>query len=609
MLDFLRKRATSWTIKVIFGLIILVFVLWGVGTMRQKEQNEVGRIGDTSIGLFEYQNAMDIISNTYKNILGDRYDYKILESKIKQEAWDLIVDQTLLLNKASQLKLKVSENEIVEELTSQEAFKVNGQFSRERYLEVMRYMKTTPTAFESNIEKSLLIRKISSIIKNSVNVSEEEIKEFFKVKNREIKVGYLELDYKDFLKGLTVTAEEEKKYYDENKESFKKPEVAEISYAYLNNEDFLPQVKIDEKDLKDYYEEHKSEFLVPRTYFLKHIFIAFGGDKEKSKKRIEEAKKLLLKEDFSKIASKYNDDGTKKRGGEIGEVTLDRVSPKLGAKLSTMKKGEQSDITESEYGYHILKVEDLKDERIKDLSEVKDQIEKRVKLNKARMYALKKAGDIKNDMEKGKDKESKIVFKTAKIDKEKVEIGDLGVMPEVAKTIFSLQDGKTFGPIALSKGVIVGRVIKIEKGYYDISEAKDRITSGVLKKKALALATKKAEEIVKGGNISKGKELGWFNPLVNIPSPLNLLKDIDKDLLKLNKDNKILNKAYSTSDKAYVIYFLDERGKEYNPNSEDVKSFKKEFITNKQELYFKEWLKEEKGKTKIKRNEDFFKKV
>lgn len=211
MLDFLRKRATSWAIKVIFGLIILVFVLWGVGTMREREQNEVGKIGKTSITLYEYQNAMDIVSNTYKNLLGEKFDYKILENKIKNEAWDLIVDQTLLLNKAEQLKLKVSETEIIDELMKQEAFKVNGQFSRERYLEIMKYMKTTPSAFESNIEKSLLIRKVSSIIKNSVNLSDEEVREFYKVKNREIKAGYVELNYKDFAKGITTTPEEEKK--------------------------------------------------------------------------------------------------------------------------------------------------------------------------------------------------------------------------------------------------------------------------------------------------------------------------------------------------------------------------------------------------------------
>ncbi len=604
MLDFLRKRATSWAIKVIFSLIILVFVLWGVGTMRQKEENEVGRIGDISIGIYEYQNAMDIISNTYKDILGERFDYKILESKIKNEAWDLIVDQTLLLNKAKDLKIKVSESEIVDELMKQEAFMVNGQFSRERYLEIIRYMKTTPSAFESNIEKSLLIRKVSSIIKNSVNISDDEVREFFRVKNREIKAGYVELSYKDFTKGVTSTLEEEKKYYDDNKEAFKKPETAEIQYAYLSKDDFVSSVKIDEKDLKDYYDEHKTEFLVPKTYNLKHIFVAFGNDKERSKKKIEEAKKLLEKEDFSKVAARYNDDGTKKRGGEIGEVSLDRVSPKLGAKLSAMKKGDISDIVESEYGYHIIKVVDLKEERTLELNEVKEEIEKKVRQNKAKLFALKKADEIKNQLESGKKVEA---IKTAKIEKEKAEISELGVLPEVAKTIFSLQDGKVFGPIALTKGVIVGKVSKIEKGYYDLAEVKDKVASAVIKRKALDLASNKALDMIKSGDLIKGKDLGWFNPLVAVPAPLNLVKDIDKDIIKLNVNQKILTKPYVANDSVYIVYLIDEKKKEFDPNSEEGKAFKKEFLMNKQELYLKEWLKSEKEKTKIKQNESFFK--
>lgn len=606
MLDFLRKRATSWAIKVIFGLIILVFVLWGVGTIRQKEENEVGSIGRKSITVYEYQNAIDIVTNTYKNLLGDKFDYKILEEKIKKEAWDLIVDQTLLLNKADELKLKVSENEIIDELMKQEAFKVNGQFSRERYLEVMKFMKTTPSVFENNIEKSLLIRKASSMIKNSVNVSEEEIKEFYRLKNREIKVGYIELNYKDFAKGITTTSEEEKKYYEENKESFKKPESAEIQYAFIANDEFLNTVKVDEKDIQEYYNEHKEEFFVPKTYNIKHIFVSFGKDKDIAKKKIETAKKLLEKEDFSKVASKFNDDGTKERGGEIGEVTLDKVSPKLSAKLSTLRKGEQSDIVESEYGYHIIKVVDLKEERTKDIQEVRDEISKKVRQNKAKLYALKKAGDIKNDIETFKNK---VTLKTIKVEKDKGEIADLGVLPEVTKTIFSLEEGKSFGPIPLSKGAIVGKVIKFEKGYYDLSEVKEKVKAGVLKKKSLELANKKAEEIIKSAQISKGKEVGWFNPLISIPEPLNLIKDLDRDILKLNANQKILNKPYMINDSVYVIYFIDEKIKEYDPNSEDGKAFKKEFVANKQELYLKEWLKEERAKAEIKQNENFFKKI
>lgn len=606
MLDFLRKRATSWAIKVIFGLIILVFVLWGVGTIRQKEENEVGSIGRKSITVYEYQNAIDIVTNTYKNLLGDKFDYKILEEKIKKEAWDLIVDQTLLLNKADELKLKVSENEIVDELMKQEAFKVNGQFSRERYLEVMKFMKTTPSVFENNIEKSLLIRKASSMIKNSVNVSEEEIKEFYRLKNREIKVGYIELNYKEFAKGITTTSEEEKKYYEENKESFKKPESAEIQYAFIANDEFLNTVKVDEKDIQEYYNEHKEEFFVPKTYNIKHIFVSFGKDKDIAKKKIETAKKLLEKEDFSKVASKFNDDGTKERGGEIGEVTLDKVSPKLSAKLSTLRKGEQSDIVESEYGYHIIKVVDLKEERTKDIQEVRDEISKKVRQNKAKLYALKKAGDIKNDIETFKNK---VTLKTIKVEKDKGEIADLGVLPEVTKTIFSLEEGKSFGPIPLSKGAIVGKVIKFEKGYYDLSEVKEKVKAGVLKKKSLELANKKAEEIIKSAQISKGKEVGWFNPLISIPEPLNLIKDLDRDILKLNANQKILNKPYMINDSVYVIYFIDEKIKEYDPNSEDGKAFKKEFVANKQELYLKEWLKEERAKAEIKQNENFFKKI
>lgn len=607
MLDFLRKRASSLAIKFILSLIIIVFVLWGVGRMREREQNVVGKVGKVEIALNEYQDAVNRLSEGYKMAFGDRFDYKIFKDRIKKEAWDLLVERTILLKKAEELKLKVTDNEVVEEIKKQEAFKENGQFSKDRYLAVLNYMKLSPQMYEKDLERTLLIKKAMSIIKNSVNVNEKDVKDYYELKNKKMKANYVVFSYKDYLKGISSTSEEEKKFYEENKENFKKPERLDVSYLFVTTEEFIPTVKAEEKDLKDYYEENKSEFYKPKSFVLRHIFKAFGKDKEASKKGIEEAAKLLSKEDFAKVAGRYNDDGTKTRGGFIGEVSLDRLTPKMATAVSLLKKGDRSNIVESEYGYHIIKVEDVKEEGYKSFDEVKQEISVLVKEKKARLFAVKKAKEVLASLEKGGADASKL--KKVILERENPVFGDMGAMPEVVKTAYATKEGGVFGPLNTSKGVIVGKVNKLDKGYFNYDEVKEKVKEGVLKKKALQLAVKNAEEALKSGNFKKKESTEWFSPLIMLPPTLSKIPDLDKDIVRLSKKNTILKKVYTSNDAAYIILLADEEIKAWDPKREDCKAFFEEFINNKKLVFYNDWLKEEKSNLKVEQNEALIKNI
>lgn len=601
MLDFLRKRASSLAIKFILSLIIIVFVLWGVGRMKEKEQNVVGKVGKIEVPLSEYQDAINRLSEGYRMAFGDKFDYRIFKNRIKNEAWDLIVERTILLQKAENLKLKVGDNEVIEEIKKQEAFKENGQFSRERYLAVLNYMKLSPQMYEKDLAKTLLVKKAMALIKNSVTATEDEVKSYYELKNKKIKAGYVTFDYKDFTKPVIISQEEEKKYYLDNKDSFKKPEKAEVSYYFLPYQNFT-NIKIEEKELKDYYDENKNEFIQPKSYVLRHIFKAFGKNKEEAKKKIEEAQKLLSKEDFAKVAAKYNDDGTKNRGGLIGEVTIDSLTPKMAENVSVLKKGERSPVVESEYGYHIIKAEDVKDERHKSFEEVKQEILSILKEKKSRLYAIKKANELKTAMEKGNNSETS-KMQTVVVEKENPILGDLGAMPDVIKTVFATQEGKVFGPLNSSKGVILGKVNKFDKGYFTFQEVSGRVKDALLKQKALELASKKAEEMLKTGNLPKGVVTDWFEPLGTLPQIFVGIKELDTDIIKLNTTNKMLKKVYKSLDKAYIIYLVQEDIKKWDANREDCKTFMEEFINNKRTIYYNNWLKGEKSAIKLEKNE------
>jgi peptidyl-prolyl cis-trans isomerase D len=608
MLNFLRKRATSWFIKAAFFLIIVVFIFWGVGTVREKEQTIIGEVNGTKISIVEFQNATNIVAENYRAILGDKFDYKMFSEQIKKTAWDMLVEQAILTQVAQDLKIKVSPQEIVEEIQKNEAFKDKGVFSREKYVEVLRYNKLMPSQFEAQLEKNLLLKKVRTFLKNAVTTTDLEIRDWYLLKNRKIKAGYVTINYKEFVKDVTVTEDDIKKYYEDNKEKFKKPEKATISYYLLPISDFTANIKPEEKDLKDYYNDHKEEFFEAKKYTLRHIFVAFGNDRSISRNKIEEAKKGLSKEDFTKIAAKYNEDGTKNRGGLLGEISLNMVTPKLASTISAMKKGDISGIVESEYGYHIIKVEDIKDEKFREFDEVKEIVKNKVIQNKAKILALKTATEIKDAIEKGQVQNIKYKSEKTDLQKDKPIISDMN-LPELVNNIFTLGEGKTFGPFNTSKGIIVGKVEKIDKGYFEISEVKEKVKEDVIKNKALKIAEEKATKMINEGNIPKGKETDWFSPVAVLPTPLNTLKDLDKDIPSLDTETKFLKKPYRSDDSIYIVYLVDIQEPSLDKNSEDYNKFAKDFIENKQNLYFEEWLKSLKKNAKIKLNEERFKNI
>lgn len=605
MLNFLRKRASSWFIKAAFFLIIIVFIFWGVGTVREREQTIIGEVNGKKISIGEFQNATNIIAENYKAILGDKFDYKMMSEQIKKTAWDMLVEQAILMQVAEELKLKVSPQEVIDEIQKIDAFKENGVFKREKYVEVLRYNKIMPSQFETQTERNLLLKKVRTFLKNAVTTTETEINDWYILKNRKIKAGYITLNYKDFAKDVSVTEEDIKKYYDTNKEQFKKPEKATITYYMIALSDFIPNIKPDEKDLKDYYDEHKDEFFEPKKYVLRHIFVAFGKDRNASRNKIEDAKKSLAKDDFAKVTSRFNEDGTKNKGGLLGEISLNMVTPKLASIISAMKKGDVSGIVESEYGYHIIRVDDIKEEKIKDFNEVKEIVKEKVIQNKAKILALKSASEIKDALEKGQV-QNKYKPEKAEIQKDKPVINDMN-LPELVNNIFTLGERKSFGPINTSKGVIVGKVDKIEKGYFTIAEVKEKIKENVIKNKALNIAEEKAKKMIAEGNLPKGKETDWFSPAGVLPAPLNTLKDIDKAIPSLNKENRVLKKPFRSEDSVYIIYLSDIQDPVLDKNSEDYKKFAADFIENKQNLFFEEWLKNLKKNAKIKLNEERFK--
>ena len=202
-------------------------------------------------------------------------------------------------------------------------------------------------------------------------------------KNPQLKENLLQ----QYIQGIVISKLAKKKGFDKNPELKEQLEMITDNYIaieYLKKE-VANKVEVSEEDIKAYYESHKDEFKTPEMVRSRHILIktdpsASDNDKKKAKEKAEEIlKKIKAGEDFAKLASDVSDDtGSKTKGGELGFFTKGRMVKPFEDAAFSLKPGEVSGIVETQFGYHIIKVEEKKEPGMEPFDTAKEKIKQKL---------------------------------------------------------------------------------------------------------------------------------------------------------------------------------------------------------------------------------------
>ncbi len=299
MLRFMRKYATGYLVKALFGIIIVVFIFWGVGSFRGGEK-VVAEVGPYKITIVEYQEAYNRMFNFYKMLYKDRLDDAVLgQLKIKEKAMDELVDKYVLLLKAKEMGLDVSDKEFSAHIERVDAFKRDGKFSPQVYAELLKRNKIDPKEFEKSEKTRLLTSKLISVINdNSVFVSEEDAWTSFKEAKGEINLSYLKFDPAAYKDRVAVSDKETDDIYDKEKDRHKSEYVYRLKYIVFDEKSpvkddaaYLDLLKI--KDISEYAKQKGFEVFDSGTMKEGELLKKFKGLK------IEEWLKGLKKGDIS----------------------------------------------------------------------------------------------------------------------------------------------------------------------------------------------------------------------------------------------------------------------------------------------------------------------
>lgn len=391
MLATIREKIQGWFATVILVIIGIPFALWGVNSYFEGEGNRpVAEVDGIEIDVAVYRNALERQRQNMRQFLGNNVDARLLDSAaFKTRVVEDLVEQTLLQRYAQDYGFAVADADLGRAIRAIPQFHENGSFDSGRYQALLRSNGLTVSAFERNMRDDLTAAQIRGGFAQAI-VTDADIERVGTLLAERRTVTVATLVPKQLLAGISVTAEEVDRYYQAHLDEFKVPEQVRVAYIELSADHLAAQVSLTEEDLRSLYNEEAARFVTPEQRRASHILIPVAPDataaqaQEALKKAQNVRAAVVAGEDFAAAARKHSQDPVSAaKGGDLGFSARGAFVKEFETVLYGLKKGEISAPVKTQYGYHIIKLVDIKPEVRKPFAAVRAELEKSLRQRKA----------------------------------------------------------------------------------------------------------------------------------------------------------------------------------------------------------------------------------
>lgn len=512
MLERIREGSQGPWAMIIIGLVVLSFVFAGVGSyLNSSGQTVAATVNGEEISLNEleraYQAQRGRMEAQYGESISAMFSDEAYLKQFRQGVLDNLINEALVEQKARELGLRISDNQIRETILNMQEFQLSGQFNNERYLSILRQNGFQPSDFREYLRVQLTREQLARSLGVSDFALPGEAKAVFALQAQTRNARYAVVKSAQFADDIVVSDTDIQGYYDANISDFDTEEKVAVSYVTLTVDDLTADVKVTPEDIAQWYEENKDQFITEEQRRVSHILIESGEDDAAAKTKAE----ALLSElrsgaDFAELAEENSDDTfSAENGGDLDYIApgmMDDAFERAAFALSSV--GELSEVIQSEYGYHIIKLTDLQPEKVQSLAEVTDEIRENLVADKAteRFYEIQSrmaevAFEVPDTLDEVAAIAEQPVETTALFSRGNVpsEID----FPQVVSSVFSvelIEEGVNSDLIELDgETVIVVRVSEHEpQRTKALDEVKDDITVSLRAEKAQQAAQSWAEE-------------------------------------------------------------------------------------------------------------------
>jgi peptidyl-prolyl cis-trans isomerase D len=538
MFDLVRKH-TRIMQAVLFLLIVPSFVLVGVGGYdRFREQGEtVAKVDGEEIRQGDWDAAHRREVDRLRQAM-PTLDASLLESPAARYATlERLVRDRVLAAAAGKSKLVTSDQRLARELQQNELIAAlrgpDGKLDMARYRQLVGSQGMTPEMFEASVRADLSSRQVLGAIGGTSLSTPAQaglsLNAFFE--KREVQVA--RFDAADYAGRIKPTDAELEAYYRENAALFQAPEQADIEYLVLDLETMKKGVAVNEQDLRTYYEQNAGRISGQEERRASHILIAAPKDaappeREKAKAQAEELLAQIRKSSgsFAELAKKHSQDpGSAANGGDLDFFTRGAMTKPFEDATFSLKKGEVSGVVETEFGYHIIMLTDIKSPRQRSFEEVRPELEADLRTQQAQRRFAEAADTFSNGVYEQADSlkpvadRLKLEIRTATNVTRTPAPGATGPLadPKFLNALFSpdtTQNKRNTEAVEIGSNTLVsGRVTKYTPARtIPLTEVKEAVRERLVAARAAELARKEGMEKLAAWKANPGS--------ANLPAPV-----------------------------------------------------------------------------------------
>jgi len=387
-----------WLMFVAMVLIIPSFVVTGIYSYNRmiSDDGALAKVDDESILPQDFDQEKRKQLDNLRVRLGEQFRATMLDT---QDARAMILRNLMtersLQGEALKEFVEITEATAIEMIKSFPAFQENGKFSRTRYENYLRSLGQSDEYFVYTIRKDISRQLLAGGVSRSAfapNSLAERVNSML-TETRTVQLATVDLD--KFLPSIKVTDEQAKKYWSEHQKSFELPDEVDVEYVVLSPELFKNVVPNDE-EVQTFYKQNQNRFKVPETRRASHILINAEKGKDAAKKKIEELLKAVKADPkrFAALAKANSQDpGSAANGGDLDFFQKGMMVPPFDKAVFEAKKGDIVGPVETDFGYHIIHVTDIRPAGIKPFAECRDEI---VELYKEQQAQKKFAAEAEN---------------------------------------------------------------------------------------------------------------------------------------------------------------------------------------------------------------------
>jgi peptidyl-prolyl cis-trans isomerase D len=514
MLDRMRRHR-GW-LKWSLGLVVVAMAVFFIptdylqpGASTVAAPNEVVADVDgheLTAGDFQQRYLSQI--QAYRNQFGGSINDQLLRQfGIDQQILTQMIDEQVALIEAERHGITVSDDELAQQIFSIPGLQENGRFiGEERYEQLLQAQNPPMTKgqFEDTMRRSMIIDKLRAALTDWVAVSDAEVERAYRERNEKVKLQIVALTADRFRSEVMVTDADVASYYDSRKAEYRVGEQRKIKYLLLDRDQARQKVAVPPSDVQRYYNENIQQYQTPEQVRARHILLNTAGKDEAAVRKQAEAILAQVKggADFAALAQKVSEDeGSKANGGDLGFFGRGRMVPEFENVAFAMEPGQISDLVKSQFGFHIIKVEEKRAETTQTLEQVRPQIQQTLTMQIADQQITDRARQLAERLEQPGDletvaRELGVMVQESGFFQRQDPVPGLGAAPQVADEAFRLNDGEVSDALTSPRGPVFITVTEKKDPYVPpLEEVRDRVREDLIRTRATELSRQRASSI------------------------------------------------------------------------------------------------------------------